>query len=226
MTEIRELQAALQSDRNALRGRRHDGSGRGQHGEGVQRRADADRRRACQGRRRRTGGAALSVRSITGKPIKFLGMGEKIDALEPFSPGSPGLAHPRHGRRALADRGGRAQGRQAEGADARQEDSDAARSSTWKISAISSIRWPSMGGVTSMLDKMPGMGNLPARRPGAARRRSFQTHGRHHRLDDTPRARVSPTSSTVPANSALRAAAAPRCPTSTACSSSTSRCRR
>ncbi len=32
------------------------------------------------------GGAALSVRAITGKPIKFLGMGEKIDALEPFHP--------------------------------------------------------------------------------------------------------------------------------------------
>ncbi len=32
------------------------------------------------------GGAALSVREITGKPIKFIGMGEKIDALEPFHP--------------------------------------------------------------------------------------------------------------------------------------------
>ena len=32
------------------------------------------------------GGAALSVRHITGKPIKFLGMGEKTDALEPFHP--------------------------------------------------------------------------------------------------------------------------------------------
>jgi signal recognition particle subunit SRP54 len=32
------------------------------------------------------GGAALSVRAITGKPIKFLGIGEKTDALEPFHP--------------------------------------------------------------------------------------------------------------------------------------------
>ncbi|ROS05214.1 signal recognition particle subunit FFH/SRP54 (srp54) [Sinobacterium caligoides] len=38
--------------------------------------ADADSR----------GGAALSVRHITGKPIKFMGVGEKIDALEPFYP--------------------------------------------------------------------------------------------------------------------------------------------
>jgi len=32
------------------------------------------------------GGAALSIRYITGKPIKFMGVGEKIDALEPFYP--------------------------------------------------------------------------------------------------------------------------------------------
>jgi len=32
------------------------------------------------------GGAALSVRQVTGKPIKFIGVGEKIDALEPFHP--------------------------------------------------------------------------------------------------------------------------------------------
>jgi len=32
------------------------------------------------------GGAALSVRHVTGKPIKFLGVGEKVEALEPFHP--------------------------------------------------------------------------------------------------------------------------------------------
>jgi signal recognition particle subunit SRP54 len=32
------------------------------------------------------GGAALSIRSVTQKPIKFVGMGEKMDALEPFYP--------------------------------------------------------------------------------------------------------------------------------------------
>lgn len=32
------------------------------------------------------GGAALSVRSVTGKPLKYVGMGEKLDALEPFHP--------------------------------------------------------------------------------------------------------------------------------------------
>ena len=32
------------------------------------------------------GGAALSVRQVTGKPIKFIGIGEKLDAIEPFHP--------------------------------------------------------------------------------------------------------------------------------------------
>lgn len=32
------------------------------------------------------GGAAISIRAVTGVPIKFLGMGEKLDALEPFHP--------------------------------------------------------------------------------------------------------------------------------------------
>lgn len=32
------------------------------------------------------GGAALSVKAVTGRPIKFVGVGEKLDALEPFHP--------------------------------------------------------------------------------------------------------------------------------------------
>ena len=44
------------------------------------------------------GGVALSVREVTGKPIRFMGVGEKTDALEAFHPGSHGIAHPRHGR--------------------------------------------------------------------------------------------------------------------------------
>ena len=33
------------------------------------------------------GGAALSVKAVTGKPIKFIGTGEKLDQIEPFHPG-------------------------------------------------------------------------------------------------------------------------------------------
>ena len=32
------------------------------------------------------GGAALSIRAVTGKPVKFIGVGEKVTALEPFHP--------------------------------------------------------------------------------------------------------------------------------------------
>jgi len=32
------------------------------------------------------GGAALSIRNVTGQPIKFIGVGEKYDAIEPFHP--------------------------------------------------------------------------------------------------------------------------------------------
>jgi len=32
------------------------------------------------------GGAALSIKAVTGKPVKFVGLGEKLDALEPFHP--------------------------------------------------------------------------------------------------------------------------------------------
>src|SRR5207249_649764 len=32
------------------------------------------------------GGAALSIRQVTGQPLKFIGVGEKFDALEPFHP--------------------------------------------------------------------------------------------------------------------------------------------
>ena len=32
------------------------------------------------------GGAALSIKSVTGKPIRFIGTGEKLDAMEPFFP--------------------------------------------------------------------------------------------------------------------------------------------
>ena len=38
-------------------------------------------------KRQTRGGAALSVKAVTGKPIKFVGMGEKLEDLEPFHPG-------------------------------------------------------------------------------------------------------------------------------------------
>ncbi len=43
------------------------------------------------------GGAAISIRSVTGVPIKFIGTGEKLDALEVFQPERLGFSHPGDG---------------------------------------------------------------------------------------------------------------------------------
>ena len=60
------------------------------------------------------GGAALSMRAVTGKPIKLIGTGEKIDALEDFT-GAHRRPHPRHGRHRRPGREGGGDGRRAEG---------------------------------------------------------------------------------------------------------------
>ena len=52
------------------------------------------------------GGAALSVKAVTGKPIKFAGIGEKLDADRGLPPRPHGEPHSRHGRRAHAHRKG------------------------------------------------------------------------------------------------------------------------
>ena len=44
------------------------------------------------------GGAVLSVKAVTGRPVKFVGMGEKLDALGTFLSGPHGFAYPWHGR--------------------------------------------------------------------------------------------------------------------------------
>ena len=52
------------------------------------------------------GGAALSARAVTGKPIKFVGVGEKLGDLDTFHPDPHGFENPRHGRCPLAYRKG------------------------------------------------------------------------------------------------------------------------
>ena len=57
------------------------------------------------------GGAALSVKAVTGKPILFASTGEKLEAFDALPPRPHGLADPRHGRRPQPDRESRAAGR-------------------------------------------------------------------------------------------------------------------
>ena len=85
------------------------------------------------------GGAALSLRAVTGKPILFVGTGEKLDALEAFHPDRDGVAHPRHGRRPVADRAGR-EGLRPARRPRRSRRSSARTSSTSRTSATSSAR--------------------------------------------------------------------------------------
>ena len=48
------------------------------------------------------GGAALSIRAVTGQPLKFVGVGEKSDALRAVPSRPRGPAHSRHGRHAVS----------------------------------------------------------------------------------------------------------------------------
>ncbi len=106
------------------------------------------------------GGAALSVRAITGKPIKFLGVGEKTEALEPFHPD-------RIASRILGMGDVLSLIEEAE----RKVDRDKAERLARKIQKgerfdLEDFReqlhqMSNMGGVSSMLEKLPGMGQLP-----------------------------------------------------------------
>ena len=89
------------------------------------------------------GGAALSVRHVTGRPIAFVGMGEKTDALEPFHPDRLASRDARHGRRALAGGEGAGDGRsgQGPGAGPQAARGHASRSTTSASSSASSRRW-------------------------------------------------------------------------------------
>ena len=68
------------------------------------------------------GGAALSMRAVTGKPIKLIGTGEKLDAIEDFYPAAYRRPHSRHGRYHLAGRKGGDHHRCREGGARRRED--------------------------------------------------------------------------------------------------------
>ncbi len=106
------------------------------------------------------GGAALSIRHITGKPIKFIGVGEKIDALEPFYPD-------RIASRILGMGDMLSLIEEVERkVDKKKAEKLAKKLQKGKGFDLEDFReqlqqMQKMGGVSSMLDKMPGMGNVP-----------------------------------------------------------------
>ena len=107
------------------------------------------------------GGAALSIRQITGKPIKFLGVGEKNSALEPFHP-------ERVASRILGMGDVLSLIEEVENkVDKAQAQKLARKIKKGKSFDLEDFRaqlqqMKKMGGVAGMLDKLPGMGNLPA----------------------------------------------------------------
>ena len=107
------------------------------------------------------GGAALSVRHITGKPIKFIGMGEKVDALEPFYPD-------RIASRILGMGDVLSLIEEAEKkVDKGKADRLARKIKKGKGFDLEDFKeqlrqMQNMGGAASIMDKMPGMGALPA----------------------------------------------------------------
>lgn len=108
------------------------------------------------------GGAALSIRHITGKPIKFMGVGEKIDALEPF--------YPERMASRLLDMGDMLSFIEEieRKADQKKSEKMAKKLSKGKSFDLEDYRdqlqqISSMGGLASMAAKMPGMGGAMAK---------------------------------------------------------------
>ena len=105
------------------------------------------------------GGAALSVRHITGKPIKFLGVGEKVDALEPFHP-------ERIASRILGMGDVLSLIEEVERkVDKKKAEKLAKKVLKGKGFDLEDLRdqlqqMKSMGGMAGMMDKLPGMGNM------------------------------------------------------------------
>ena len=106
------------------------------------------------------GGAALSIRQITGKPIKFLGVGEKTDALEPFHPD-------RLASRILGMGDALSLVEEIERkVDKKQAERLANKIQKGKGLDLADYRdqltqMVNMGGMESMMDKIPGMSNVP-----------------------------------------------------------------
>ena len=105
------------------------------------------------------GGAALSVRQVTGKPIKFLGAGEKTDALEPFYPDR--IASRILG---MGDVLSLIEDMERK-VDKQKAEKLAAKVKKGKGFDLEDLRdqlqqMQNLGGMTSMLEKLPGMGNM------------------------------------------------------------------
>ncbi len=106
------------------------------------------------------GGAALSVKTITGKPIKFQGVGEKMEALEPFHPDR--IASSILGMGDVLSLVEEVE-RKIDKKKAEKLAKKVATGNKFTLEDFQSqlLQMQNMGGMSSMLDKLPGMSNLP-----------------------------------------------------------------
>ena len=106
------------------------------------------------------GGAALSMRAISGKPIKFIGTGEATTALEPF--------HPERMASRILGMGDvlTLVEQAARSADQEKAKQLAAKLTQGKGFSLEDFRdqllqMQNLGGIASLMDKLPGMGQVP-----------------------------------------------------------------
>lgn len=106
------------------------------------------------------GGAALSIRHITGKPIKFLGVGEKTEALEPFHPDRIASRILGMGDviSLIEDIESKVDKAQAEKLATKLKKGDGFDLNDF-LEQLKQMK--NMGGMASMLSKMPGMSQVP-----------------------------------------------------------------
>lgn len=166
------------------------------------------------------GGAALSVKAVTGKPIKFIGTGEKLDMIEPF--------HPERMASRILGMGDVLtlieKAEQALDQKKAQELEQKLRANKFTLADFYDqlVQLKSMGSMQDLLGMIPGMGamkNVQVDENALARVEAII-------LSMTPYERENPACLNSSRKRASRPAAARRWRTSTACSSSLSRCRR
>ncbi len=119
------------------------------------------------------GGAALSVRKITGKPIKFLGIGERTEALEPFHPQRVASRILGMGDvLSLIEEAGRTVDR--EKAEHLMKKVVQGKGFNLEDFREQLTQMQRMGGVTTLLDKLPGVGEIPEAARAQLNDRQFQ----------------------------------------------------
>ena len=106
------------------------------------------------------GGAALSIRYVTGKPIKFLGTGEKLDALEPFYPDR--LASRILGMGDILSIVEQAE-RTADRAKAQKLATKLGKGKGFDLEDFRAqlLQMEQMGGVASLIERLPGVSQVP-----------------------------------------------------------------